>query len=111
MPLEFFYAFRSKRETVWSMVFGLIALVGVACGVLLTWCLLIPVVTVVAVAAGVAGAIKGQPLGTVLADTAVLVCVLEASWIATVLAVARTARRRHRTSDSTRRHQPSEHEG
>lgn len=96
------------------MGFGLIALLGVACGVLLTWYLLVPVVTLVAIAAGVAGAVNGHSLGDVLANTALLVCILEASWIATVFAVARTAYRRNqrlRASEPTRRHQPSEHEG
>ena len=94
----------------------LIALLGAACGVLLTWYLLIPVVTVIALAAGVAGAMNGQPLGTVLSNTALLVCILEASWIATVFAVARVTYRRDkrtRSSDPPRcqRQKPSEHEG
>lgn len=98
------------------MSYVLVALLGAACGVLLTWYLLIPVVTLIALTAGIAGALKGEPLGTVLANTALLVCILEASWIATVFVVARLARRRERRtriSEPTRcqRHEPSEHEG
>lgn len=98
------------------MAYVLIALLGAACGVLLTWYLLIPIVTLVAVAAGVAGAIKGHPIGTVLADTAIFICILEASWIASVFVVARLPHRQRRSAEATdqaRRstHEPSEHEG
>lgn len=98
------------------MGYVLIALLGVACGVLLTWYLLVPIVTLVAVAAGVAGALRGQPLGEVLSDTVVMVCILEASWIATVFVVARRTHRRagrSRISDPARRpsQEPSEREG
>jgi hypothetical protein len=98
------------------MAYVLIALLGAASGVLLTWYLLIPIVTLVAVAAGIAGAIKGHPIGSVLADSAILVCILEASWIASVFVVARWPHRKRRSvqlADQARRptHKPSEHEG
>ena len=98
------------------MEYVLVALLGAACGVLLTWYLLVPIVTLVALGAGVAGAVKGHPLGSVLADTAILVCILEASWIASVFVVAGLShgkRTSTRTADRTRSptHTPSEHEG
>lgn len=71
------------------MTYLLAALLGVACGTLLTWYLLIPVVTLVAVGAGVAGAVKGHSFGAVLTDTALMICILEVSWVVSVFAVVR----------------------
>jgi phosphate/sulfate permease len=96
------------------MGYVLVALLGSACGVLLTWYLLIPIVTLVALGAGIAGAVKGHSLGSVLADTAILICILEASWIASVFIVAGLPyRKRTRTAGRMRNstHKPSEHEG
>jgi phosphate/sulfate permease len=86
---------RKANEGGWWrwMAYLLIALLGAACGVLLTWYLLIPIVTIVAVAAGVAGAVKGQPFGDVLTDTALIVSTLEASWLASAFAAARFVRK------------------
>jgi hypothetical protein len=97
------------------MAYVLIALLGAACGVLLTWYLLIPVVTLVAVAAGVAGAIKGHPFGSVLVDTTSFVCILEASWITSVFVVARLPDRRSKSTEQLDQargpaREPSEHE-
>jgi phosphate/sulfate permease len=98
------------------MAYLVIALLGAACGALLSWYLLIPVVTLVAIAAGVAGAIKGHSLGGVLLDSALMVCVLEVSWLASVFAAARLVHRKAkfepRAERSTdREHRPPEYEG
>ncbi|WP_147940758.1 hypothetical protein [Methylobacterium sp. WL64] len=77
-----------------SMVHLLIALLGATCGVLLNWYVLIPIVTAIALASGVAGAINGYTFSDMLADTVLKVCVLEASWLASVCIIARMIQRR-----------------
>lgn len=75
------------------MAYLLIALLGAACGTLLSWYMLIPIVSIVALATGMAGAVKGQSFGEVLIDTALMVFALEMSWLVTVLTTARLIRR------------------
>ena len=98
------------------MAYLLIALLGAACGTLLSWYLLIPIVSIVALATGMAGAVKGHSFGEVLIDTALMVSVLEMSWLATVLTAARLihrgAKSKKRAAQSTDRdHRRSEYEG
>ena len=98
------------------MAYLVIALLGAACGALLSWYLLIPVVTFVAIAAGVSGAIKGHSFGGVLLDAALMVCVLEVSWLASVLGTARLVHRKTKPEERASRltdqkHRPREYEG
>ena len=72
--------------------------------------------TFVAIAAGVSGAIKGYSFGGVLLDAALTVCVLEVSWLASVLGTARLVHRKtkpeERADRSTdQKHRPREYEG
>ena len=85
------------------MEYLLIALLGAACGLFSTWYLLIPIVTIVAVAVGVAGAIERHSFGSVLADAALVVCSLEASWLASAFAFARLACRKEKPKGRTDR--------
>jgi len=71
------------------MGYLLIALLGAACGLLLNWYVLIPIVAVIAAATGVAGAINGYTLGDMLTGAVLKVCVLEASWFASVCIMTR----------------------
>ena len=98
------------------MAYLVIALLGAACGALLSWYLLIPVVTLVAIAAGVAGAVKGHSFGGVLLDSALMVCVLEVSWLASVFTAARlvcrkAASKKQADRTTNQEHRPTEYEG
>ncbi len=98
------------------MAYLLIALLGAACGTLLSWYLLIPIVTMIALATGVAGAVNGHSFSEVLIDTALMVFVLEISWLATVLTAARLIHRgakpkKRADRPTDRDHRRSEYEG
>ena len=69
------------------MSYILVAFLGTACGVFASWQMLLLVVAVVALAAGVAGAIHHLSLLQVVAQTVVLLFILEAAWLFSVLAL------------------------
>ena len=68
------------------MSYLVVAILGSVSGAFLAWHFLVPIVSVLAVTIGVTGALNAQPAITIVERTALVVCILEASWIASAYA-------------------------
>ena len=69
------------------MSYVVVAILGSVSGVVLAWHFLVPIVAVLAVTIGVTGALNARPAMTIAEETALVVCLLEGSWIASAYAV------------------------
>ena len=69
------------------MSYIVVAVLGSVSGAVLAWHFLVPIVAVLAVTIGVTGALNAQPAMIIAEKTALVVCLLEGSWIASAYAL------------------------
>lgn len=81
------------------MSYLVVAILGSVSGAFLAWPFLVPIVSILAVTIGVTGALTAQPAITIVEKTALVVCILEASWIASAYATDWAVRTFPRRSD------------
>ena len=69
------------------MSYVVVAILGSVSGAVLAWHFLVPIVAILAVTIGVTGALNAQPAMLIAEKTALVVCLLEGSWIASAYAI------------------------